>query len=476
MEPQLAFARTFARLIGLLRHRGSTIDEVKETLRFCVAHSRERTITFRLDDWKFSIDDEVVPATGTGCEEISGQLHAHGVAELTIRQFASAPELIKLVRLLAEPGDDDPQAFAQRALAAKLWNVDVTPRGVGQAVPAEASEPTPDDIKVAHHLARIRQVEVPLDASLALQELTEFAQELVEAGNAEAVAELLVGLWRAEQEASEGGVRITCRRAIEKLARPVLTRLVAQLLPGLLAAGRQKDYADHRDALGRCGAPGAAALLAHLMAADSFEERRVFYNAIVELRCGIPMLIDALGHPQWYIVRNAASLLGEMREPQADQALARLLEHRDERVREAAAAALSRIDTATARIALQRMLQDRSPHVRLHAAGAFATSPAKTATPLATALEVESDADVQLGIIHALGRLGTPDAVRKLVRAVMPSNLRPRPVSFRIAALEALTAARGPSAMPTLRSLVQDSEPAVRDAAERLIATVALAS
>ena len=175
-------------------------------------------------------------------------------------------------------------------------------------------------------------------------------------------------------------------------------------------------------------------------------------------------------------MRNAASLLGEMREPQADGALARLLEHRDERVREAAAAALSRIDTPTARMALQRMLQDRSPHVRLHAAGAFASSPAKTATPLATALEAESDADVQLGIIQALGRLGTPDAVQKLVRAVMPSNLRPRPVTFRIAALEALTAARGHSAMPTLRSLLTDSEPAVRDAAKRLIATAALAS
>jgi HEAT repeat protein len=144
-------------------------------------------------------------------------------------------------------------------------------------------------------------------------------------------------------------------------------------------------------------------------------------------------------------------------------------------VREAAATALSRIDTATARMALQRMIQDRSPNVRLHAAGAFAASPVKTATPLATALDVESDGDVQLGILQALGRLGTPDAVQKLVKAVMPTSGRPKPVSYRIAALEALAAARGHSAMPTLRSLLNDTEPAVRDAAKRLIATAALA-
>ena len=48
-------------------------------------------------------------------------------------------------------------------------------------------------------------------------------------------------------------------------------------------------------------------------------------------------------------------------------------------------------------------------------------------------------------------------------------------MSYRIAALEALTAARGHSAMPTLRQLMNDTEPAVRDAAKRLIATAALA-
>jgi len=476
MEPQLTFARTVSRFLTLLRHPGSTIDEVKEVLRSTVAQSRDRTISFQLDEWKLSIDGEAAPAAATGFEELVGQLHAHGVRELTVRQFASAPELIKLARLLAEDGEEDATAFTQKVGAQRLWNVDVTAKTAPDAAAAAPALPTPEHLKVAHHLARVRQAPVPLDATLALAELGELADAHVVGGNAEAAAEVLVGIWRAEQSVADAAVRTACTKALDKLAKPTLTRLVAQQLPALLVAGRQKDYADHRDALGRCGNPGAAALLAHLMAADSFDERRVFYNAIVELRTGIPMLIDALGHPQWYVVRNAASLLGEMRAPQADKALARLLEHRDERVREAAAAALSRIDTPTARIALQRMLQDRSPHVRLHAAGAFASSPAKTATPLATALEAESDADVQLGIIHALGRLGTPDAVQKLVRAVMPSNLRPRPVSFRIAALEALTAARGNAAMPTLRMLLTDNEPAVREAAKRLIATVALAS
>src|SRR5437763_5149553 len=119
MEPQLSFARTISRLVHLLRRTGSTIDEVKETLRLAAAQSRETLISFQLDEWKLSIDGEAVPAAVTGMEELTGQLYAHGVKELTLRQFASAPELIKLVRLLAEEASPEKQSFAHRVASQK---------------------------------------------------------------------------------------------------------------------------------------------------------------------------------------------------------------------------------------------------------------------------------------------------------------------------------------------------------------------
>jgi HEAT repeat protein len=448
------------------------MEEVRETLRLLVAQSRETTVCFRLDEWKLSVDEKPVPPAATGFEELIGQLYAHRVRELVIRQFACAAELIKLVRLLAEGPAADAATLLEKIAALKLWNVELTL--ATESAHAAPELPTPEHVVVTHHLARIRTASLPLDATHALGELVTLAEAHVAAGRAEPLAEILSGIVKAEKDATDAAISAACGKAIDQLAKPAVARLVAQLLPTL--QGRPRDFEQHLHALGRCGNPGAAALIAHLMAADSFDDRRVFYNAIVELRTGVPMLIDALGHPQWFVVRNAASLLGEMREPQADGALARLLEHRDERVREAAAAALSCLDTPTSRAALQRMIQDRSPHVRLHAASAFASSgQTKTATPLSTALDAESDGDVQLGIIQALGRLGTPDAVQKLVRAVLPTGGRPRPVSYRIAALEALAAARGHSAHPTFRTLLNDAEPAVREAAKRLIAMTAMA-
>ena len=78
---------------------------------------------------------------------------------------------------------------------------------------------------------------------------------------------------------------------------------------------------------------------------------------------------------------------------------------------------------------------------------------------------------MQLGLLAGLGRIGTPDAVEKLVRAALPAGMRPRPATYRIAALEALVAARGPAAQFTLRSVLEDEDPAVREAAQRLVAT-----
>jgi hypothetical protein len=471
MEHSLAYTRTLSRLIHLLRHPGSTMEEVRDTLRLLVSHARETPVAFEVDDWRLSVDGTPVTAA-TGFEELIGQLYAHRVRRLAIRQYATAAELIKLTRLLSEPPAGSPAAFERRAAALKLWNVSLVAAG-SEGEDAQAATTSPERVVLSHHLARVRSSTVPLDATHALAELVTLAEEHANAGRAEAVAEVLVGIARAEREAADALVREECARTVDRLAKPTVTRLVAQLLPAL--KGRPSDYAEHLAALGRTGTAGAAALIAHLMAADTIEERRVFFDAIVELRAGIPMLIDALGHPQWFVVRNAACLLGEMKAEQADGALARLLEHRDERVREAAAGALAELETPTARTALRRMLQDHSPSVRLHAAGAFAAAgSATTATPLAAALDAEPDGDVQLGIIAALGRLGTPDAVQKLVKAVTQTGSRPKPVSYRIAALEALAAARGSSVNPILRSLLNDGEPTVRDTAKRLIATTAL--
>jgi hypothetical protein len=472
MEQRIAYVRSLSRLIELLAQPCTSTDAVKATLRTLVALARGAALDAAVDGWKLAADGDVLPAALGGVESLVTQMNAHGVQRVRVRQSASAGELLQLARALAQPAStEDPRAVVRQVAALKLWSVQVAAvSGDGAHAASPCGVRCEASVAVSHHLARTRGAVNALDAVHALGEVVAQADRLAAAGEAVLLADILVGIGRCERDATSDDIRQACGKALDRLARPDVMRLVAQLVPGAPAE------AEYVSVLRRAGDMGAAALLAHLMAADTLEERRVFFDAIVAMRAGIPMLIDALGHPQWFVVRNAAALLGEMEAAEADRALARLLEHGDERVRHAAAGALSRLTTPVAAAALQRMILDPSPRVRLHAASAYAmaTGQARNAAPLAAALDVELDGDVQLSILAALGRLGTPDAVQKLVKAVGPTNGRLRPASYRVAAVEALANARGPAAIPTLRELLGDTEPAVRDTAKRLIAAAAV--
>ncbi|MGZ8379597.1 MAG: HEAT repeat domain-containing protein [Gemmatirosa sp.] len=459
-----------ARLVRQLRTPGSRPDQVRETLRLLAAAARERGVRWQCDGARLLVDD--VPVASAAAEALVERFAAHGVHRLSVRQHATAVELLQCARLLSEPAA--PDTFDARVASARLWQVAIARADDEDAADSALGPAIPEHAAIAPHLFRLRGARTPdamqgaVESAAALEGL---GRQHEAARHARAYAAVLVGLVRAEREAEGDAVRAACGRAIDAIATPTALRLVAGLLPSV--AEHPTAHAAHLEALGRCGQPAGAALIAFLMAADAMQERRIYYDAIVQLRLGISILIGALAHPQWYIVRNAAGLLGDMGAAPADKALARLLDHPDERAREAAIAALAKLDTRTARLALQQLLQDRSPSVRLYAVKAFASNrEARIAAPLAVALDTEEDGDVQLGLLAGLGQLGTPDAVEKLMRAALPSDMRPRPAVFRIAALEALVVARGAAAQSTVQALLGDAEPAVREAAERLARTV----
>lgn len=460
-----------ARLVLQLRTPSSRTAAVRETLRLLVAATRESGVLWQCDGARLLVDGQPV-ATGAA-EELVERFAAHGVRRMEVRPNATTAELLQCARLLSEAPAADAAEFERQVASFRLWHVSLSRSDVAEAEGAELGPTIPEHAAITRHLFKLRGALTSLavhEARESVESLAELARGYEAAGHARALAAVLVGLVRAERDAETDGVRAACGRAVDALATPTVLRLVAQLLPSL--AGNAAAYRAHLEAIDRCGQPGGATLIAFLMAADAMAERRVYFDAIVQLRAGIPILIGALGHSQWYIVRNAACLLGEMEAEKADAALARLLDHPDERVREAATGALAKLDTRTARLALQQMLQDRSPRVRLHAVAAYANNrEARIAAPLAVALDSEQDVDVQLGLLAGLGRLGTPDAVEKLVRAALPADMRPRPSSFRIAALEALVVARGPAARVTLRSVLEDDDPEVREAAQRLVET-----
>jgi HEAT repeat protein len=214
------------------------------------------------------------------------------------------------------------------------------------------------------------------------------------------------------------------------------------------------------------------ALIEQLAYAELAKDRRILFDAIVQLRRGVPTLTHMLNDKRWYVARNAAELLGEMGATDAEAALVRSLRHDDHRVRRSAAAALAKLGSRGAVAALRAAMLDASPNVRMQATIAVATRKDPNSTPLfIRALSDEKDPDVQRALLSALGKLGSADAVKRLISDAEPDNrlFKRKPTPLRIAAVQALGEANTPEAVAALETLSKDKSRAVREAAVKAL-------
>jgi len=279
-----------------------------------------------------------------------------------------------------------------------------------------------------------------------------------------------LGIVGAMVQRDDASVDAEVRRAYMLGVRRVLTpntlRGLAKLLPN------KRDMRESLHAVfARSGEDGVDALVELMTSANSPGERRAYRDALAACPHAAPILSHMLGDPQWYVVRNAAELLGEMGVTEVDGKLVETLSHPDARVRRAATGALARLGTPRASHALQDMLRDPNPDIRLQAAlGLGAAGQRAAAADLLEVLDEEQDADVQQAIVTALGKIATAEAIERLQKVAKPGNLfRRKPSGVRIAAINALAEAATQESLDALREMANDRDKEVRAAIERAL-------
>jgi HEAT repeat protein len=260
------------------------------------------------------------------------------------------------------------------------------------------------------------------------------------------------------------------RRQYGIALRRMITRPMLDGLSKMVQVPHLEDAASM--VLQRAGPDGVEVLLDLLATSNTINERRGVFNALTQMKEGQDQLIHMLGHPQWFVVRNVADLVGELALEPAVPALTKQLDHADERVRRQVALALAKIGTRSAAEPLRRALRDQSPDVRRQAAlGVGGRKASALGMALVVALEEEKDPEVVRELIFALGRIGSPDAVQALIKIAQPAGrfFGRKPSGLRITAVEALRVAGTPSAMGTLQNLSNDSDKQVRAAAQQAL-------
>lgn len=528
MSYALTFARHFARLVQMLLIEGSAFDKQLATLRSLVTVSEQGPVKLILHDMQLlSANAEVVPARFEGVDGLVAQLIGHSILEIDVQRNATPADLLlvaKLLSLAPTPGHGGEVALSRvRALDAqtialkvdlpialkaptalpnsKIANSDsgivrdsmtmfMPTTGQFEAVQASGAEVGGGDKLEAEDIVREQDADAmfaafstsatPKGSMVHLFEQLDGATEATEVGaqldtlvklaadssgkdRIDIVADVFYGLVKREGEIEDKMSKRQYALAVRRLCVPRVLKCIVELLPR-----RRENYEQYMAIFLRSEDDGVEALVEALITAPSITDRRVYYDSLLRLRTGVRTLVHMLGDPRWFVVRNAIELLGEMRVAEADTDLEKLLEHRDDRVRTAAASALAKLGPGVAAKGLRGALRDAPEEVRERAAEAMALQRSGSVDSLVRALDKEEDNRVQMAMVTALGQLGTPHAVEKLMDIARTEkgllNKR-RPTPMRVAAVHALGEVKTSSALAALQTLLRDKEKAVRGAA-----------
>ncbi len=459
----------FARLVAVFgAPEEHPLEGRRAVLRAAARGARRTALAAEVSLDGLHVGGRLVPADGD-LRGLLSLLAAHGVGRLVVRQHAPASEIAQLAGILARQGANGD--MVEELSAMRLWHVQLDP--APEAIPG-ATDPLPHAAQDL--LRRLRDARGPAQVAEVFEAFSawvdgqERAADAAPAGR-EALADP-TPLLRVLAEAASVVLEQDPALDDGRMAR------FATLLVGLdlqaLVDGAVGGAVPGGTLVLQCIAPAAVPLLLErLGTATSITERQRCCDVLFQLGSGLEVLIAGLQDPRWYIVRNVALVLGELRAEAAVRPLARHLHAADPRVRDAAARALSQIDTGAAMLALLPALRDRSVEVRRLAARATARAARRHAmigvSTCIAALEAEEDAEVTHELFGALGGLGTADAIHYLLRVVTGATRSAHDPMLRLAAMEAIAGSSAPAAAEVTAALSTDSDPTVRRIAWRVL-------
>jgi HEAT repeat protein len=305
------------------------------------------------------------------------------------------------------------------------------------------------------------------DRLQVLNRLEFLGQYLVEHGELNRGLELVQGLCR-DAESMRGrnpAARGLVMLAIERIAtRPFIDGLVE----GLGRARSEEDRAALKATIVHVGASAVTPLVQALIASKDAGSRRAYRDALVALDAvGIELMEDMVGDDRWFVVRNMVGILGETRSADAIEHFSRTIAHSDARVRRETIMALAKVSGEEAVPLLVKGLQDPDAGLRASAAlGLGLTKQPAGVAPLLARLADESEPEVEVEIVRALGRIGDARAIRVLAERATGGGWFSRVAApIRVEAVRALGEIRDGDARAVLQRLLRDRNAEVRQAA-----------
>lgn len=435
---EFVYAAALAMLLTQLRQNAPIAEVLTSVQRLCAL---ARVGGVRLTRDLFADHPHLPVADAVGV--LHDAMADLGITRIDIDSTTTDTEFVKLGGLLNLEQDPNGEALREAARDLGLWNIRLW--FDGDSVPAGG---------------------VPVSAAQARQESD--ADEAARGAAARGAAVAAVESGALQEALARQDARATCRilhdamhtSAFATGATPEALHLVVEAL-----VTEQAELNTVQAVLEHAREAGARTVFAHLMAAPDVHERRLLFDVAAALPAIVPVAREYIGNGTWYVVRNAAALLGESKQPAAVDDLTRLLKHSDTRVRMAAVVALGKIGGQTAMTRLESVLFDSSVDVRNRALSIVFSAPDAEVAPTTRVQvhEEELTLEYQLEVIAALAHVQTARARSRLAELARQDSHALDVLQVRLAAIGALCTGHRPAADVVLHSLRDDPSTLVRE-------------
>ncbi|HEU5217646.1 MAG TPA: HEAT repeat domain-containing protein [Gemmatimonadales bacterium] len=473
-------------LVFVMRHERGVAEHQQSLLRMLRSSLDGRGLVVEADSTGIRLDGQPIPADAPGASLLGEQLLLHEIQGVVFPADIDDSDILRFTAVVSSfPGTYPGYADVITALGATAQRIQLSRAAgefetfttgtytvpgvvetVDETIPGllqfQSTELDPESAAAAEAMDPPERGVVPASRQ-GMDALLVQCREAIDRQDWDALLDAAVQVVESEDDTAglAGSLhRIEFKRLMTRRALGMIARL---------AHGDRKQEAV--TVLRRFGIDGTEVLMNLLVEASSISDRRGFYSALVQMNEGTTVIIQHLTHPQWYVVRNAADLCGELALAESVPVLAKQTRHPDERVRKAVAEALGKISTPVAMETLAKMLSDPAAAVRLQAVAHLRGRRVRGMTgPISELLQREEDPAVLHEALLALGRIGSPEAI-VLLRdwaAAAGGFLRKRSMPARLTAIQALGLA-GPPAVGALSTLQRDGTREIRDAATATI-------
>lgn len=206
-------------------------------------------------------------------------------------------------------------------------------------------------------------------------------------------------------------------------------------------------------------------LMSRLTEEDNAHNRRILVEALVEQGPGALSVIAAyLADERWFVVRNAVSIIGDIRHASGAGYLNPLLHHDDIRVCRESIRSLTRIGGPDAARILLEAVDDKDQEISRQALLSLGVVKDPSAVPILLRIIQRSDffmnrSGKKKDALHALGEIGSPDALPALVELVKKRRFIKRREfnELRALAAQALGDIGHPDAIPVLEAVFKSA-------------------